>query len=664
MSSTTTEAPATARPATSRRGTALVVATVLGVAVCAVVGTVLVLADVGVYARSGVPTPPTDVRLLGPVLRVVAALAGALAAGSLLYAAFLAPARSSGSVGVDGYRALRRTGPSAGVTAVAALVTAWVTTADMTGSPLTRPGVNGPFGWLGAAATLEEPMGWLLGGLVMVAVTAGCFWFLSWRAAGVLGLFTLVAAVLPAAVSPAATGAGHDWSTDGTVLRTAAGLVWLGTVAALAAQRLHDGDVTTTSARRLGALLLGSGAVFVAGELLFQVVVVGQGSLTGTAYGRLLLAEIPLVVLVAAGTVVLVRGGSSGARLPVALTAGGALVATLVVAQSHSVPPRFLVRADSSHETLIGWNIERPFGVVTMLVDWRFNVLLGTAAILAAAVYLYGVRRLASRGVAWGRGRTTAWVAGCAVVLLATSSGLGFYSPAMFSVHMISHMALNMLAPILLCMGGPVTLALRVLPTAGRDQPPGPREWLLAAVHSGAAKALTNPGVAAVLFVGSFYVLYFTPLFDDALRFHWAHQLMYLHFLAVGYLFFWPLIGTDTAPNRLPHLGRLAVLLATMPFHAFFGIAVMSSDTVIGQDFYRDVGLPWISSLLADQHVGGGIAWATGELPMLLVVITLIVQWSREDTRTAVRSDRQADRDGDADLRAYNEMLARLRSGR
>ncbi|MDQ4117250.1 MAG: cytochrome c oxidase assembly protein, partial [Actinomycetota bacterium] len=114
----------------------------------------------------------------------------------------------------------------------------------------------------------------------------------------------------------------------------------------------------------------------------------------------------------------------------------------------------------------------------------------------------------------------------------------------------------------------------------------------------------------------------------------------------------------------LPHLGRLAVLLATMPFHAFFGIAVMSSDTTIGGDFYRDVGLPWIPDLLADQHVGGGIAWATGELPMLLVVIALIVQWSREDTRTAVRRDRQADRDGDADLKAYNEMLAKLRSGR
>ncbi len=610
--------------------------------------------------------PPTDVRVLGPVLRVVAVLTGALTAGSLLYAAFLAPARPSGTVGVDGYRALKRTGLTAAVAGLAAVLAAWTATADMTGSSLTRPGVGGPFGWFGVAATLEEPMGWLLGGLVLLAVAAGCAWFLSWRAAGVLALVTLLAAAIPAAVSPAATGAGHDWSGDGGVLRTVGGLAWLGTLAALAAQRLHGGEVTATTARRLRVLTLGAGAVFVVGELLFQVVVVGPGSLTGTAYGRLLLAEIPLVLLLAAGTAVLVRRGpgAAGPRLPVALVAGGALVATLIVAQSHSVPPRFLARPDSALETLIGWNVERPFGAVAALVDWRFNVLFGSAAIIGAGLYLYGVRRLTARGISWGPGRTTAWLAGCVVVLLATSSGLGFYAPAMFSVHMISHMALNMLAPVLLCLGGPVTLALRVLPTAGREQPPGPREWLLAAVHSGPAKILTNPGVTAVLFVGSFYVLYFTPLFDEALRFHWSHQLMNLHFLTVGYLFFWPLIGTDTAPNRLPHLGRLAVLLATMPFHAFFGIAVMSSDTVIGQDFYRDVGLPWISSLLADQHVGGGIAWATGELPMLLVVIALIVQWSQDDTREAVRADRRADRDGDADLKAYNEMLARLRSGR
>ncbi|RZT83513.1 putative copper resistance protein D [Pseudonocardia sediminis] len=638
--------------------------TVLGVVVCALAAAAIVLTDAGVYARVGVPAPPLDVRILGPVLRTVALLSGALAAGALLFAAFQARPQASGTVGVEGYRALRRAGVAAAVAGFAALGAAWTTTSDLTGSALLAPAQGGLTGWFTVFATLEEPMGWLFTGIALLLVAAGCTWFLSWRAVGAMGLLAAVCWVFPAAVSPAATGANHDWSGDGGMIRAVGGIVWLGAVAALAAYRTHGGEVTDVGWRRFRLLVLGSGTLFVVGELIFQVVVVGGGSLTGTAYGRLLLAEIALVLVVGVATVLLLRRGpaAAGSRTLVPLVLGGALVAVLGVAMGHMVPPRFLVSTDSDLQTLIGWDVDRPFGAIPLLVDWRFNIIFGTGILLAAGVYLLGVRTVRARGIPWSTGRTVAWLLGCTVVLLATSSGLGFYSPAMFSAHMISHMSLNMLAPVLLCLGGPVTLALRVLPTAGKGNPPGPREWILAFVHSGFAKVLTNPAVAAILFVGSFYVLYFTGLFDGALRFHWSHQLMNLHFILVGYLFFWPLIGVDTAPNKLPHLGRLAVLLATMPFHAFFGIAVMSSDTVLGENFYRSVGLPWVSSLIEDQHVGGGIAWATGEIPMLLVVIVLIVQWSRDDTRTAVRKDRQADRDGDADLTAYNEMLAKLRS--
>ena len=72
----------------------------------------------------------------------------------------------------------------------------------------------------------------------------------------------------------------------------------------------------------------------------------------------------------------------------------------------------------------------------------------------------------------------------------------------MFSVHMETHMMLSMLAPVLLVLGGPVTLALRALPVAGKDGPPGPREWLLAIVRSPVSRFLTHPVVALVLFVG------------------------------------------------------------------------------------------------------------------------------------------------------------------
>ncbi|MFP5068930.1 cytochrome c oxidase assembly protein [Pseudonocardia nantongensis] len=632
-----------------------------GVAVAATAG------DTGFWQQSGLPAPSAGLIATAVAVKTVAVAGTALAAGSLLFAGFVAAPQTSGTVGVHGYRALRRGTLAATVAGVAGILAGWLSVADMTG---TDPGdlvSAGPFGWLGAAATLEEPLGWVLAGVLLLLVAAGAAFFLSWRAAAALGLLAAAAAALPAAVHPAATGAGHDWGGDANALRAVAGVVWLGTAAALAAHRAHGGPVAGTVGRRGLRLLLGAGALYLFGDLLFQLVVTA-GPAAGSPYVRTATTAAVLLAVLTAGTALLARtlrddpDGARGGWLAAVLTLIGGVVGALGVASFRLVPPRFLAADDSAQETLIGWDVERPFSAITMLTEWRWNLLFGTGALVLAGLYLLGVRRLAARGVSWPVGRTIAWLLACAALLLATSSGLGFYSPSMFSVHMISHMTLNMLTPILFALGGVVTLALRVLRPAGRGNPPGPREWLLAAVHSPVAKALTHPAVAAVLFVGSFYVLYFTPLFDGALRFHWSHQLMNLHFVLVGYLFFWPLIGVDTAPHKLPHLGRLAVLMATMPFHAFFGIAVMSSSTVLGENFYRQVGLPWVD-LLDDQKVGGGIAWATGELPMLLVVIVLVVQWSRDDSREAARTDRKAERDDDADLRAYNEMLAKLRQG-
>jgi putative copper resistance protein D len=194
----------------------------------------------------------------------------------------------------------------------------------------------------------------------------------------------------------------------------------------------------------------------------------------------------------------------------------------------------------------------------------------------------------------------------------------------------------------------------------GKDAPPGPREWLVAFVQSPVSKALTHPLVALPLFVGSFYGLYFSGLFDSALTYHWAHLAMNAHFLLVGYVFYWPVIGVDPAPRRMPPLGRLGMIFAAMPFHAFFGVALMSMQTVIGETFYRGLKLPWVGDLLTDQRLGGGIAWASGEVPVLLVLIALLVQWARTDEREARRSDRREDATGGADLAAYNAMLKQL----
>jgi putative copper resistance protein D len=257
-------------------------------------------------------------------------------------------------------------------------------------------------------------------------------------------------------------------------------------------------------------------------------------------------------------------------------------------------------------------------------------------------------------------GRSAAWLCGCALLLFATSSGIGRYMPAMFSMHMAAHMLLSMLTPIMLALGGPVTLALRALPAAARGQPPGPREWILTALHSRLSRFLTHPVVATIVFIAGFYALYLGGIFDAVAGNHAAHVLMTAHFLISGYLFYWIVIGIDPTPRPIPPVAKVGMVFASLPLHAFFGVVLMSYESVLGGDFYRSLHLSWHADLLGDQHLAGAIAWAAGEVPLTVVLIALLVQWRRSDQRTAKRLDRAAERDDDAQLAAYNEMLSQM----
>jgi putative copper resistance protein D len=332
----------------------------------------------------------------------------------------------------------------------------------------------------------------------------------------------------------------------------------------------------------------------------------------------------------------------------------------IAVGLGRTPPPPLPIGIPSIPDVKIGYDFAGPPTPARVLFDWRFDLIFGTAAIVFAALYLAGVRRLRRRGDAWPPGRTVAWLLGCLTLLFVTSSGLGRYMPAMFSMHMVAHMLLSMLVPILLVLGGPVGLALRALPAAGRGDPPGMREWLLAALHSRVSRFLTNPVVATVLFVAGFYGLYLGGLFDTAVGSHMGHVVMNVHFLVSGYLFYWVVIGVDPTPRPIPPLAKVAVVFASLPLHAFFGVVLMSMQKVLGESFYRSLHLSWHTDLLGDQRLGGGIAWAAGEIPLVVVMIALLVQWSRSDQRTATRLDRAADRDEDAELAAYNAMLAEL----
>ena len=284
--------------------------------------------------------------------------------------------------------------------------------------------------------------------------------------------------------------------------------------------------------------------------------------------------------------------------------------------------------------------------------------------ITAVALYIKGVVILSRRGDKWPVGRTVAFALGISVIDYATSGGLGVYAKFSFEYHMIAHMALGMIAPIGIVLGAPITLALRTLPQGRNQDERGVRGTLIALLHSKPAGIVTNPIVILALFDGSLFVLYMTPLFGNMMPSHLGHLVMNIHFLLAGILFFHVIIGIDPNPRKVPHLVRIVILFAAMSIHAFFAIALISTSTVIDQGYFASLQTPWNLDLLADQHAGGSIAWAMGEIPILMALVATFIQWMRDDNRETKRIDRNETRMaamGEPDeLAQYNAYLTSL----
>ncbi|HEY3710742.1 MAG TPA: cytochrome c oxidase assembly protein [Amycolatopsis sp.] len=655
-----------------RRASALPLLSV-GVVLAALIAVGLVALTGGAgYLIAGLPDPGLVTRYGITVVRVLSEAASVVCIGALLLAAFLVPPQKSGTLGPEGYAAVRTAGIAAWVWFAAALLSVAFTAADGAGKPFGE--VLSPQTLLDLVDAIEQPKAWLWTALIAVLLALGCRLVLTWGWTTVL-FFVAVAGLIPVAVTGhSASGGSHDMATNSLLFHLVAASLWVGGLVALLALGWRRGNHLTIAAKRFSRMALVCWIVMAISGVINALVRINLGDLLTTDYGLLVVAKTVALLLLGVfghqqrrrGVAGLVNGQGGSQLLRLAAVEVLIMFVTIGLASglARTPPPADAVTQPSTTELLIGYNLDGAPTFWRLLTDWRFDLVYGTAAIVLAGLYLAGVWRLRKRGDAWPVGRLVAWLAGCLVILLATSSGIGRYSPAMFSVHMGSHMMLSMVAPVLLVLGGPVTLALRALPAAGRDAPPGPREWLLAAVHSPVSRFLTHPIVALLLFVGSFYALYFSGLFDSALNYHWAHLAMNAHFLLAGYVFYWPVIGVDQAPRRIPPIGRLGMMFAAMPFHAFFGVILMNMQNVIGQLFYSQLRLPWVGDLLTDQRLGGGIAWAAGEVPVLLVLIALLVQWARADEREAKRKDRREENTGGEELAAYNAMLKNLADGK
>jgi putative copper resistance protein D len=480
-----------------------------------------------------------------------------------------------------------------------------------------------------------------------------------------IGLLSLV----PVALSGHAAGtASHAMAVNSLGLHLVGISIWLGGLVAIVFA--YKAQPATDMVKRYSSLALaGFGLVIVSGFASAQIRIGTIENLFGTGYGQLvILKTITFILLGVIGAMhrkkLLATLETSAKKFwqlvsvefvifGIAIGLGTALARTENPVSE--VPGGQLTPA----EILTGAKLPPEPAMWTWATTFKPDILwiLITAAL--AGFYLVGVWRLKQRGDSWSWARTASWLAGVGLLAYITNGYFSAYEQYLFSAHMLAHMLLAMGVPVLLVPGAPVTLLARAV-SKRQDDSRGVREWILWAIHTKYAQFISHPLVAATMFASSLVIFYFTPIFGWATREHIGHQWMIVHFVITGYLFVQAIIGIDPGPSRFGYPQRLMLLIGTLAFHAFFGLAVMNSTTLLLADWFGAMGRTWGEDPLTDQQTGGGIAWGLGELPTAAITLIVAIQWARSDERDAKRLDRASDRGGNEDLAEYNRMLDAL----
>jgi putative membrane protein len=272
--------------------------------------------------------------------------------------------------------------------------------------------------------------------------------------------------------------------------------------------------------------------------------------------------------------------------------------------------------------------VSPPVRLHTLLGGWQTDPLIwvvAAAEVAAVTWYVVSLRRLGSRGRRWPLRRLVSFVVGILVVVVAIQSGLAAYDDTNFTAHVMQHLLLMNLAPPLLAMGAPITLALQSSRRSTTTR-------LLRVLHSRPARILTHPLVAAGMTVVTMYAYFLTPLYRLSLEHPLLHYYFHVHFLLVGCLFWWPIVGTDVLPRRWSHGAKLGLLFAGIPWSSFLGIALLTTKVPIAP-----------AHTLADTHSGGGLLWAATEIFNVMFLLVVVADWARSDLRQAQRYDRLVD---------------------
>ena len=624
-----------------RVGTIAIVATMLSLTIALVAATVAGLFIGGGAEPILLGDPGPAVRFGLPIVKAALNLSMALTIGTLVLAAFALdqPAKSNEPL-TEGSALLRRALNLAAIGAagwalfgVANLLLSYL---SVTGSQLAFDQTFSSGLWL--FATQIE-----LGKYLALNLLVGLLLSLLLLAVGGLTGTGISAAIALAGLVPlaltghAAGTAGHAMAVNSLGLHLVAVTVWVGGLFALLVLRPSDTALAAKITKRYSTLaLLAFAVVAVTGVASATLRLRGPADLF-TGYGSIVLLKSAVLILLGIfGALyrrrILGRFATDTKRtatfwrLAIAELSLMGIAIGLASALSRTAPPLSPtpIGTLTPAQILTGEPLPPELTWVSYFTQWKPDLLWILVTALGVFAYLLGVYRLTRRGDKWPVARTVSWVLGMLLLAYLTSGALNAYSEYLFSIHMIAHMMLTMAVPLFLVPGAPVTLLLRATEKR-QDASRGLREWVLWAVKE-----------------------------------HIGHEWLVVHFLITGYLFVQAIIGIDPGPSRQDYPIRLILLIATLAFHAFFGLSLMMGQGLLVADWFGAMGRTWGQSPVDDQQTGGGIAWGIGELPTAALTLIVSIQWARTDKRVSTRLDRASDRSGNKDIEDYNEMLARL----
>ncbi len=316
-----------------------------------------------------------------------------------------------------------------------------------------------------------------------------------------------------------------------------------------------------------------------------------------------------------------------------------------------------------------------------LITEWQLDAVAVAVVALLAAAYLTGVALTRRRtGEPWGLRYTFCFFAGLAVTAYATCGAIAVYDQALFTAHMLGHLALVMLAPALLVAGRPLTLFTR----AAR---PSAAARVKRITGSPIASVLTAPPVALACYTAVIVGSHLTGLMNTIMQVTWAGQVEHLVYLIIGCQFFVLVLGDEPIRWRLSTPARWGLLAVAMAVDTFTGVILMMSTRPIEM-----VATPGLHvNPLSDTKTGGAIMWFGGDAIMAAVMVVLVIGWLRTSGRTLrdstgwleqARAQTLGERvttagsapaagaggadfdDDDARLASYNEWLASISGSR